>query len=102
VPDYRVQSSHKYDFNTFAYVIGGKVVVDSQEVPVHHMAAFARNGDTVELAASGEGPAEILLFAGMPLGEPVARWGPFVMNTRAEIIQAVEDYQSGRMGRIER
>ncbi len=42
----------------------------------------------------------LLLIAGLPLGEPVARWGPFVMNTKAEITQAIEDYRHGRMGEI--
>ena len=44
--------------------------------------------------------AEVILLTGAPLNEPVARYGPFVMNTRDEIIQAFEDYQSGRMGEI--
>ncbi|HEV8368363.1 MAG TPA: pirin-like C-terminal cupin domain-containing protein [Pyrinomonadaceae bacterium] len=42
--------------------------------------------------------AEVLLIAGVPLNEPIARYGPFVMNTQAEIRQAIEDYQQGRMG----
>ena len=42
----------------------------------------------------------MLLIGGLPLGEPIVRYGPFVMNTRDEILQAVADYQSGRMGSI--
>ncbi|MEQ8344766.1 MAG: pirin family protein [Sneathiellaceae bacterium] len=52
-------------------------------------------GDRLELTAGGEG-ARFLLVAGRPLGEPVARGGPFVMNSRAELMQAFQDYQSGR------
>ena len=58
-----------------------------------------RSGDEVVVVA-GEAPADVLLLAGEPIREPVARYGPFVMNTREEIIEAFEDYQAGRMGRI--
>jgi hypothetical protein len=40
----------------------------------------------------------VLLLGGQPIGEPIAHWGPFVMNTRDEIVQAYDDYQAGRMG----
>ena len=60
---------------------------------------LAPDGDEVAVHTGGE-PAEVLVLAGLPLREPVARYGPFVMNTREEIIEAFEDYQAGRMGRI--
>jgi redox-sensitive bicupin YhaK (pirin superfamily) len=61
-------------------------------------------GTSIELSVPAGNPeaARILLVAGQPLREPVARYGPFVMNTRAEIIQAVTDFQSGRLGEIKR
>jgi redox-sensitive bicupin YhaK (pirin superfamily) len=54
----------------------------------------------ISVAAEESGPAEILLLSGKPLHEPVARYGPFVMNTREEIEQAFRDYESGRFGLI--
>lgn len=67
------------------------------------MILFGDDGSQVSLQgpADGDGVASILLLAGAPLREPVARYGPFVMNTSEEIHQAIVDYQSGRMGRIE-
>jgi redox-sensitive bicupin YhaK (pirin superfamily) len=58
-------------------------------------------GDAVRFLGA-ETPGRLLLLAGVPLGEPVARYGPFVMNTEEEIIQAARDFQSGRMGEITR
>jgi hypothetical protein len=59
---------------------------------------FARDGDAVSIEARTD--MDVLLIGGVPLGEPVARYGPFVMNTQDEIYQAIEDYRSGRMGSI--
>ena len=53
--------------------------------------------DGVVLAASDQAPTRALLIAGRPLKEPIAQYGPFVMNTRAELMQAVEDFQSGKL-----
>jgi quercetin 2,3-dioxygenase len=63
---------------------------------------FAKDGEEVELTAGTGSALDVLLIAGLPLGEPVERWGPFVMNTKAEIKQAIEDYQRGLMGEIRR
>jgi len=66
------------------------------------MVAFANDGDGVALAApvDAQEPLSMLLIARVSLHEPVVRYGPFVMNTEAEIRQAISDYQSGRMGEI--
>ena len=61
-------------------------------------------GDTIRVAvpAGQDQAARFLLLAGKPIGEPVARYGPFVMNTEDEIAAAIRDFQSGRMGEIQR
>lgn len=64
------------------------------------LAVFAPDGDTVEIVNNGQSVRELLLLTGLPLHEPVARYGPFVMSTQAEIRQAIDDFQAGRMGVI--
>ncbi len=59
-------------------------------------AAVLGDGDRVRLVANGDG-ASVLLLAGRPIGEPVVQHGPFVMNSREEIEQALADYRSGRL-----
>ena len=81
--------------NAFAYVFEGPGVALGAEPLGRGELAVLSDGDTVSLAA-GEADARVLLVAGKPLREPVARYGPFVMNTRQEIIQAVEDFNAGR------
>jgi quercetin 2,3-dioxygenase len=88
-------------YNLFAYVFGGQGLIGREGRPVAEaqMAVLARGGESVALAAPPQSaaPLEVLLIGGVPLGEPVARYGPFVMNTREEIIQAVDDYRAGRL-----
>jgi quercetin 2,3-dioxygenase len=67
-------------------------------VPTQCMALLSNKGDGVVLrsAAAGAEPARALLIAGRPLREPIAQYGPFVMNTREQLIEAVQDFQNGR------
>lgn len=90
--------------NALAYVFKGVGVFGGKRIEPHNMVAFARDADSVQLEAAADSlePLQLLLLSGEPIGEPVARYGPFVMNTRDELQQAVEDYQSGRMGVITR
>ena len=91
-------------YNAFAYVIEGEGLfgAESEHAGDGQMVLFAQDGDEVRIENPAEAKAtlEVLLIAGLPLNEPVARYGPFVMNTREEIYQAIEDYQQGRMGVI--
>jgi len=86
--------------NAFVYVYEGRVTVDdgsggAQEVGAGQLAVLS-DGDAVTATTTGS-PARFLVLAARPLGEPVARYGPFVMNTREELAQAAEDYRSGRL-----
>jgi len=85
------------DHNVFAYVVEGAIETGGRRVHKGQMAIFGA-GDAIELAA-GEA-AEVLLIGGKPLGEPVARYGPFVMTTREELMEAFADFRAGRMGAI--
>jgi len=87
-------------YNSFAYVVKGEGTFgrDARPARRHELVLFSSDGEDVLLAASEKSPLRALLIAGVPLQEPVARAGPFVMNTRAQLIQAFEDYESGRLG----
>jgi redox-sensitive bicupin YhaK (pirin superfamily) len=80
--------------NAFVYVVHGSVTLDSAVLKRDQLAVLSP-GDLLNLTSNDQG-ARFLLIAGKPLGEPVERAGPFVMNTREELQQAYADYQSGR------
>jgi quercetin 2,3-dioxygenase len=87
------------DQQVLAYVFQGAVQIDGQDVRDGQLAVLGE-GDAVRLQGTVGG--RLLLLAGVPLREPVARYGPFVMNTEREIHEAIRDFQSGRMGEITR
>ena len=84
--------------NAFVYVYRGALTVGGTEVPRQRMAVLANTpgSDGVVLTAGAEG-AQAVFIAGQPLNEPIAQYGPFVMNTNQEIYQAVEDFRAGRL-----
>ncbi len=86
--------------NAFVYVYRGSLEVvhgdQTTTVPVQRMAVLSNQGDGVVLRAQANTRA--ILIAGQPLGEPIAQYGPFVMNTREELVQAVDDFRAGLMG----
>lgn len=77
------------------YLYEGSAQLGAQEVPARSVSVLEQ-GATVQLTAGAQG-AQLLYLAGRPLQEPIAQYGPFVMNTEAEIVQAVQDYQAGRL-----
>jgi redox-sensitive bicupin YhaK (pirin superfamily) len=104
-PGARVTAAIPEDHDAFVFVFSGEVLVGNPERRVADgQMAILGAGDLVALACPGEvsSAARLLLVGGVPLRESVARWGPFVMNTEAEIRRAMVDYQEGRLGRIAR
>lgn len=96
----RQQASSTY--NTFAYIVDGEGLFGAEREPAKdgQMVLFAQDGDEVRIENTGNATLDVLLIGGMALNEPIARYGPFVMNTESEIRQAFEDYRLGRMGEI--
>jgi redox-sensitive bicupin YhaK (pirin superfamily) len=91
----------KPDYNAFLYAYEGGVEVgpSGNARPLKtHSAGVLSAGDQIEVKATADG-ARFILLAGRPLREPIAQYGPFVMNTPAEIEQAIRDYQSGALTR---
>ncbi len=97
-PGARFEQPLPADHNAFVYVYRGTLSVGATAVQAQRMAILANDAgsDGVSLQA-GSAPTRALLIAGAPLREPIAQHGPFVMNTREQLIQAVEDFQAGRL-----
>ncbi len=89
------------DFNALAYVLAGSGSVgdDRRPITTGQLVVFGA-GDSVTFGGGPSEPLELLLLGGQPIREPMAQYGPFVMNTRAELVQAVEDFNVGRLGTI--
>lgn len=97
------------DFNALAYALSGKGTVGAEKRPLDsgQLAVFegfgnrpglSTDAETITITAAPRTGLEVIVLGGEPIGEPVAHYGPFVMNTRVELVQAFEDYQAGRLG----
>jgi redox-sensitive bicupin YhaK (pirin superfamily) len=106
-PGARLRTRWRPEFNALAYVLSGRGTVGAERRPIHEgqLAVFG-DGAAVELGSDAtqeekdRAGLEVLLLGGLPIREQVSWYGPFVMNTKEEIIEAIEDYQAGRMGSI--
>jgi redox-sensitive bicupin YhaK (pirin superfamily) len=86
-------------WNTLLVLLGGEVTVNGHSIQTHECARLGGHGEALQIEAGDEG-ATLLLLSGEPIDEPVVAEGPFVMTSKAEIMQAMRDYQSGRMGSL--
>lgn len=88
------------NYNTALLVIEGNITVnDTEKVPVDNLALFENKGETFRIAANEN--SVVLVLSGEPINEPIAAHGPFVMNTRQELVQAFEDFNAGKFGYLE-
>ena len=105
-PGAQVTLPWREDFNALAYVLAGHGTVGAERRPVHtgQLAVFGPGGSLTLTAGAVQDSRspnlDVLVLGGLPIGEPVAHYGPFVMNTREELQQAFADYQAGRLGVI--
>ena len=102
-PGFRIVQPVPKEYNVFAYVIQGKGVFepsDSNKVERGNLVIFDTDGNEVYIQAVEDSkiPFEVLLIGGVPIREPITRYGPFVMNTQQEIYKAIEDYRNGKFG----
>ncbi len=87
-------------YNTALLLIEGEIVVNgTEQVPTDHLALMANEGEKIEIEAADN--AVVLVLSGEPIGETIAAHGPFVMNTREELVQAFNDFNSGKFGYLE-
>ena len=88
------------DHNAFAFVYRGTIEIAGETVPTKTMAILENNTDTdgVTITADSSEDTKVILITGRPLGEPIVQYGPFVMNSQQEIMQAVTDFQNGKFG----
>ncbi len=84
--------------NTLLLVINGSVEVNGESAPLHSFVLFKNEGQEINIVANEE--SVILILSGEPIDEPIAQYGPFVMNTQQEILDAIHEFQEGKFGNI--
>lgn len=102
-PNAQVEIPLMRTHTTFLYPISGRIAInESLQIVRGQLPVFSQDGDWVRIRnLEAKAESEFIFFSGKPLGEPIARYGPFVMNTAAELQQAFAEYQLGKMGYLE-
>ncbi|MDG2505671.1 MAG: pirin family protein [Crocinitomicaceae bacterium] len=85
-------------FNTLIYILNGTLIINSEQSGAKDMIWFNNDGGVLEISATTS--TRFIVLAGEPIGEPIASYGPFVMNTQSEIQEALFDFQNGKMGEL--
>ncbi len=100
-PGAEVDLPWRADYNGLVYVLSGAGTVGAERRPIRSgQLAVLGAGDTIRVAGHPSQELDVYIMGGRPIREPVAHYGPFVMNTRAELIKAFEDFQAGRLGSV--
>lgn len=103
-PGSEIKHHLQSNYNAFAYVISGEGTFgdDEKYAKRENVIIFNNDGENIKIKSSKDAnePLQFLFISGVPLNEPIARYGPFVMNTKQEINQAIEDYRNGKLGAI--
>ncbi len=98
--DAKAEFAFPAEYNTALLVVQGSALVNGVEVPTDNLVKFANEGETFDLQATSPDTI-VLVMSGEPLREPIVAYGPFVMNSKQEILQAFEDYNHGLFGHLE-
>jgi quercetin 2,3-dioxygenase len=94
-----VDFSFPNNYNTGLLVVEGNITIEHQQVPADHFVLFRNDGENFSVNASEDAVA--LILSGEPIDEPIAQYGPFLMNTREELEQAIRDVNAGKFGVLE-
>ena len=97
-PNSKLQIPLPVGSNTLVFQLSGKSSIEDQQIKKGNLALLSKSGETFEIKFLEE--SKVMILNGEPLGEPVAAYGPFVMNTRQELMEAFRDFQAGKMGQL--
>ena len=86
-------------YNTAILVVEGSATINGETAPEHSFVLFANEGEEIAITAGED--STLLVLSGEPINEPIASYGPYVMNTQAEIVESIREFQSGKYGILE-